>query len=82
MAINPLNFFQNQQMTNFQGISQVQKPVQQPVPPVQEVKAGSNPFAPKNNEEKGVGLVQSDLQNMSYTLPNGKTTNCNTKWIA
>ena len=31
---------------------------------------GDNPF--------GVGLVNSNLENMSYALPNGKTSNCNT----
>lgn len=35
-----------------------------------------NPFAP--SECCGVGLVNSDLSNFSYTLPNGKTSTCNT----
>lgn len=35
-----------------------------------------NPFA--QSECCGVGLVQSDLSNFSYVLPNGKTSNCNT----
>jgi len=80
MKINPLNFFQNPTMTGAQGINPIQKPVEQPVPPVQAIAAGANPFAQKN-EEMGVGLVQSNLQNMSYALPNGKTSNCNTRWI-
>lgn len=35
-----------------------------------------NPFA--SSECCGVGLVNSDLSNFSYTLPNGKTSICNT----
>lgn len=33
--------------------------------------------APSDNQY-GVGLVNSSLSNMSYVLPNGKTTTCNT----
>jgi hypothetical protein len=39
-----------------------------------------NPFAGKEN--LGVGLVNSDLSNLSYALPNGKTSTCNTLGIA
>lgn len=35
-----------------------------------------NPFS--KNEQYGVGLVNSSLSNMSYVLPNGKATTCNT----
>lgn len=45
----------------------------------------SGPITKQNSEKKapsgnqyGVGLVNSDLKNMSYVLPNGKTTTCNT----
>jgi len=80
VAINKIqpNFF-----TGAQGINPVQKPVEQPIQPIQAVVGGSNPFAQQNDNEKmGVGLVQSNLQNMSYSMPNGKTSNCNTRWIA
>lgn len=40
------------------------------------VASSGNPFAKK--DQYGVGLVNSSLSNMSYTLPNGQTTTCNT----
>lgn len=39
-----------------------------------------NPLKANNNY--GVGLVNSDLNKMSYRLPNGETTCCNTIGIA
>lgn len=37
--------------------------------------SSNNPFGEKS---KGVGLVNSDLAGMSYKLPNGKQSTCNT----
>ena len=81
MAINALNFLQNKGNGGAQGINPAQKPAEQPIQSTQAVAGGANPFAKKDKESMGVGLVQSNLQNMSYSLPNGKTSNCNTKWI-
>lgn len=78
MAIKPINFFQNPAEAGIKGINPIQKPAEQPIQAVQAISGKANPFA---NEEKGVGLVQSDLQNFSYALPNGKVSNCNTRWI-
>lgn len=76
MAVNPvnLNMF-SPSMGAIQGINSTQNP--QPIQPTQAVQAGANPFAQKS-EENGVGLVNSNLSNMSYTLPNGKQSICNT----
>lgn len=82
MSIKALNFFQNQSNGGAQGITPAQKPAEQPIQATQAITGGANPFAQKDKESMGVGLVQSNLQNMSYALPNGKTSNCNTKWIA
>lgn len=80
MKINPLNLFQSPAMKGAQGVNPAQ---QQPVEAVKQVGAGSNPFASQNNnEQKGVGLVNSDLKDMSYVLPNGKKSQCNTIGIA
>ncbi len=62
------------------GLSGV-KPPEKPVTPVAGISGGANPFVPKD-EKQGVGLVNSNLQNMSYTLPNGKMSTCNTIGIA
>ena len=77
-AIKP-NFFNPSMMG---AITPVEKPIEQPITPVQAVTAGANFFAQQQNSEKlGVGLVQSNLQNLSYTLPNGTKSSCNTRWI-
>lgn len=68
---------------------------QQPLSPVKAVKTGKpqgtkaveggmNPFAPNQKSENGmgVGLVNSSLEGLSYTLPNGKHSRCNTIGIA
>ena len=81
VAVNQIksNFFNPAMMG---AVAPVQKPGEQPVQPVQSVTSGSNFFAQQQNNEKlGVGLVQSNLQNMSYALPNGKMSNCNTRWV-
>jgi hypothetical protein len=39
-----------------------------------------NPFG--EGQSYGVGLVNSDLNDLSYTLPNGKTSTCNTLGVA
>lgn len=77
MEINKLNIFS--QASALQGIS-----------PAQATKSGAgaassnsssnNPFS--NNGNYGVGNVNSSLSNLSYRLPNGKQTNCNTIGIA
>lgn len=78
MKINPLNFF-NPSMNGAQGVNSSKQPVEA----VKAVGAGSNPFAEKGqNQQQGVGLVNSDLKDMSYTLPNGKKSQCNTIGIA
>lgn len=57
------------------------------IPPVTGNKKGfsggpssNNPFLGKNSY--GEGLVNSDLSNFSYTLPNGAISRCNTIGIA
>ena len=79
MAINPTKL-------NFLGAAATQ--AQQPISPTQAVGKGlpnaeaennsksNNPFNAKSNY--GVGLVNSDLSGMSYKLPNGKNSTCNT----
>ena len=42
--------------------------------------SSNNPF--KGEKGMGVGLVNSELSGLSYTLPNGKTSKCNTIGIA
>lgn len=76
MKLDKINFF-----AGLQGANSIQK--QQSIQPAQAVKAGANPFADKNSQNGfGEGLVNSDLSNMSYRLPNGEISNCNTRYIA
>jgi hypothetical protein len=42
--------------------------------------SSGNPFS--SDSDYGVGLVNSDLSNMSYTLPSGKQSTCNTLCVA
>lgn len=73
--INPFN-----QAAAAQGAQKVPfQAAQQPVDAIGAVNKGSNPFTKENSKEQyGVGLVNSDLANMSYKLPNGKMSTCNT----
>jgi len=70
--------------TAFAGGLQGVKPAEKPVTPVASIMGGgSNPFAPTDDKKQmGVGLVNSNLQNMSYKLPNGKNSVCSTIGIA
>ena len=60
------------------------------LPPIKSGKTGGkskatlgmNPFSPQGKTEMGVGLVNSNLQGLSYALPNGKMSQCNTIGIA
>lgn len=36
---------------------------------------------PKYDNNYGVGLVNSDLTNLYYKLPNGESSKCNTRFI-
>ncbi len=56
------------------------------IPTVSDSKRGVSGGLSSDNPFKGdngyVGLVNSDLSNMSYSLPNGKISNCNTVCVA
>lgn len=72
--INPFN-------PSMQGARKV-NPSQKPVEAIGEINKGSNPFAANNkNEQKGVGIVNSDLQNLSNPIY-GKQNFSNTLGIA
>lgn len=64
-----------------QGTKKVQ-PSQNPVETTGVISKGSNPSAENNQQKYGVGLVNSDLANMSYRLPKGEYSTCNTIGIA
>lgn len=63
------------------------------LPPVKKINvAGGQPSTtvggedpvtnnPSKNNQIGYNLVNSDLKNMSYRLPNGKMSECNTRWV-
>lgn len=73
MAIDKLNLFT--QASAMQAISPTKAAIGQSSAEVSGNPASKNPFAKEN---KGVGLVNSDLAGMSYKLPNGKQSTCNT----
>ena len=80
MAINPTNFLFSQQPP-IQGVASsqvVNKGAQSFVG--NENPQSNNPFGTKN--DYGIGLVNSNLANMSYKLPNGQTSTCNPIGIA
>lgn len=77
MAVESIksNLFQSPSMMGLGGVS----PSKQPIESIGAIVSGSNPFAGTNKKEQyGVGLVNSDLKDMSYTLPNGQKSKCNT----
>lgn len=75
MDVKKVNIF-SPAMKGLQGLN----PNQQPVNAIKPV--GKNPFEQHDSKSNyGVGLVNSDLSNMSYKLPNGKISNCNTLGI-
>ncbi|HNW25877.1 MAG TPA: hypothetical protein PKI94_03710 [Candidatus Gastranaerophilaceae bacterium] len=77
MNVNKINPFSTQAMKGLQGIN----PSQQPVNAVKPV--GKNPFEKHDQKSKyGVGLINSDLNNMYTKAPNGKEGLANTRWIA
>lgn len=71
MAIGSINNNIFAQSSGLQAIKSV-NPFSGPI-----TKQNSEKKAPSDNQY-GVGLVNSSLSNMSYVLPNGKTTTCNT----
>jgi len=75
MAVSKVNPFS--QIQPIQGINSGS--------PARSGGVSSNP--PSNNpfgggQNLGVGLVNSDLSNLSYALPNGKVSTCNTLGVA
>lgn len=77
MTIDSTKFNLFSQASGMHAINPVKAGNAQPISEVAGVVASSgNPFGKK--DQYGVGLVNSSLSNMSYTLPNGQTTTCNT----
>lgn len=80
LDISKLNSF-NPAMQGLKGVQTAQPQAMQPINATSSV--GKNPFQNNNkNEQFGVGLVQSNLENMAYTLPDGQKSKCNTICIA